>query len=179
MGGCPGGDGRNAGPHNPIAPRTSLRPRLPNRFRRGDEWSRINPQRFAEKLRDSNRELGGKLVPAIKLAKGILATLPDGLRPSGYHTESMAINVFKGYGGHLRHQDMVRQYFQEAPKHVLQPVRDSTGQSVHVDDALGPAGSPLRQSISRALDRIHKRIKNADAAQSIGMWRGILGSEVE
>ena len=145
----------------------------------GDDWSQINPQRFAEKLRDANNDLGGKLVPAIKLAKGVLATLPDGLRPSGYHIESMAINVFKGYRGQLRHQDMLRHFFQEAPRHVLQPVRDSTGQSVHVDDALGHADSPQRQSISRALDRINKRIKNADSAPSLPMWRGILGKETE
>lgn len=145
----------------------------------GDNWSRIDPQRFAEKLIVSNRGLGDKLVPSIKLAKGVLATLPEGLRPSGYHVESMAINVFKGYRGQLRHPDMLRHFFQEAPKHVLQPVRDSTGQSVHVDDSLGLANSPLRQGISRALDRVNKRIKNADAAPSLPMWRGILGSETE
>jgi hypothetical protein len=145
----------------------------------GQGWSRVNPQRFANKLKTSNDDLSGKLVPTIKLAKGVLGSLPEGLKPSGYHVESMAINIFRGYHGSMSHQDMLRHFLAEAPDHILKPVNDSTGQSVHVDDSLGPAGSPQRQSIARALDRINRRVKNADAAQSLNVWRDVMGSEIE
>ena len=123
--------------------------------------------------------MSGKLVPTIKLAKGVLGSLPEGLKPSGYHVESMAINIFRGYHGGMKHQDILRHFFAEAPNHILKPVKDSTGQSVHVDDSLGPADSPQRQTIARTLDRINRRIKNADAAQSLSVWRDVLGSEIE
>lgn len=145
----------------------------------GDEWSRINPQKFAKKLSQSNVASGNKLVPTIKLAKGIIAGLPEGLRPSGYHVESLAINIFRDYAGSGKHQDMLRYFFSKAPEHILKPIKDSTGQSVHVDDSLGPVHSPLRHTLARSLDRISRRIKNADAAQSLAVWKELMGSEVE
>jgi hypothetical protein len=54
-------------------------------------------------------------------------------------------------------------------------MRDSTGQSVHVDAELGKANSDDRQRMTQVLDRIARRMENATAAQSLDQWNAILG----
>ena len=65
----------------------------------GRNWSEVNPRSFARALTNANQSLDGKLVPCVKLIKGIVATLPEQRQISGYHTEALAINVFKDYQG--------------------------------------------------------------------------------
>jgi predicted nucleotidyltransferase len=142
---------------------------------RGTGWSLINPQTFAERLSRSNQELDSKLVPTIKLAKAIVSQLSEQQRLSGYHTESLAINIFRGYQGPKTPKAMVGYFFERAQEQVKSPIKDSTGQSVHVDEDLGPADSLQRRIIADALGRVARKIANADGAQSLDVWRQILG----
>lgn len=140
----------------------------------GSNWAMVRPRKFAEKLSTTNRELDGKLVPTIKLAKGVIASLPEQQQLSGYHCESLAINVFHGYLGDRNPKAMLRFFFEKAPVFVLSPIRDSTGQSIHVDEYLGDENSLPRRIVADALGRIGRRIANADASGSLELWKEIV-----
>jgi hypothetical protein len=141
----------------------------------GKEWSQIDPEGFASALTKANKCLDGKLVPCIKLAKAIIATLPEQRRLTGYHTESLAIQVFKAYEGPHIPKAMLRYFFEKAPDQVKQPIRDSSGQSVHVDEYLGDANSLQRRIVADALGRIARRIRNADGSRSLESWKELFG----
>ena len=134
-------------------------------------WSKVNPYGFAKALTKANQRLGGKLVPCIKLAKAIVATLPEKRRITGYHTESMAIKVFKEYDGPKTTKSMLRHFFQHAPTQIMKPIRDSSGQSLHVDEYLGPENSLNRRIVADAFDRIGRKIRNADGSRSLKWWK--------
>ena len=141
-----------------------------------DDWSSvIRPRSFARKLTERNRECNEKLVPVIKLAKAALADLPGSYRPSGYHLESLAVEVFAGYQGSNNYKAMLHHFFTEGSRTVLHPIADSTGQSLQVDNKLGPANSDLRQRLSGAMDRTARRMSNADRAGSSEAWLGAIG----
>lgn len=140
---------------------------------RKDGWSQVDPERFQEDLTRRNEECGGKLVPTIKLAKAINGTLPEPHRLSGYHIESMAIAAFRDYTGPKTTAVMLPTYFEKAKDLILTPIKDSTGQSVHVEDYLGPAKSEDRVNMSHILTRIGKRMLNATAAGSKAQWRAL------
>jgi len=141
----------------------------------GSKWSPIiRPDQFAKKLTDVNRLLNGKLVPSIKLAKSILSQLPTNQQLSGYHVESLAIEIFKGYEGEKTTRDLVRFFFTHAAPHLKNPIKDSTGQSINVDDYLGSAGSLHRRIAADSISRIGRSIQNADGANSVEQWREIL-----
>lgn len=142
-----------------------------------DGWSHINPEAFTQALTRRNAECGGKLVPTIKLAKAVIGNLPEQYRLSGYHVESLAIAAFRGYDGTKTTAMMLPHFFQQARGLILSPLRDSTGQSVHVDEYLGEANNTTRQYISRLLGNLAKRMKNASAAQSRAQWEALFFSE--
>ncbi len=144
---------------------------------RRDAWSEINPLAFKEALSARNAACGGKLVPTIKLAKAINGELPEGQRLSGYHVESLAIAAFRDYAGEKTTSAMLPTFFERARELVLSPIRDSTGQSVHVDAYLGPESSPERVATSHLLSRIARRMRNATAAASVPQWRALFGLE--
>lgn len=137
----------------------------------GNSWSKVNPHRFANALTKANQRLDGKLVPCIKLIKAIVATLPEKRRITGYHTESIAINVFKEYDGPKSTTSMLRHFFEHAPEHIAQPISDRSGQSIHVDEYLGEANSLQRRIVADALSRISRKIRNADGARSLELWK--------
>lgn len=137
----------------------------------GKSWSRIDPVGFAEALTRTNKAMDGKLVPCIKLAKAIIATLPEQRQLKSYHTESLAIQVFKKYGGPKTPKAMIRHFFENAPDRVMQPIKDSSGQSVYVDEYLGQANSLERRIVADALGRIARKIRNADGARSYEGWK--------
>ena len=143
----------------------------------GRDWSRINPRKFADKLTSANQALDGKLVAVIKLVKSINSIQPEQRQLSGYHIESMAINVFKGYSGPRNTKDMLQHFFKTAPEQCRKPIKDSTGQSVHVDEYLGEENSTPRLVVADALGRIGRRLANADGARSLEEWRSVLGLE--
>jgi hypothetical protein len=144
---------------------------------KGDKWSEIDPKGFQEALTRHNDACGKKLVPTIKLAKAIVGQLPESQQLSGYHVESLAIDVFRNYKGHNTTAAMLPYFFEAAKDRVLRPIRDKTGQSYHVDDSLGDANSQERLSASHILGRIAKRMMNATAALSRDQWADLFGSE--
>lgn len=141
----------------------------------GKEWSSIQPQRFSESLTELNNKNGGKIIPTIKLAKAIIYTLPSQQQLSGYHVESMAVQVFKNYNGPITPKAMLEYFFENAGNVVKKPIKDVTGQSSHVDDYLGLENSPQRRIVSLALDRISRRMKNADGMLSVEEWNPLFG----
>ncbi len=141
----------------------------------GKTWSQIRPQKFAKVLTEVNTKNGGKVVPTIKLAKAIIKTLPEKQQLSGYHIESMAVEIFKSYNGSMTPKAMITHFFEQASSVAKYPIKDSTGQSVHVDDYLGSTNSTQRRIVVMALDRINRKIKNANGMRSLDSWKNILG----
>jgi len=127
----------------------------------GDAWSPIEPQAFTEKLSEVNQHNGGRVIHVVRLVKQLLASLPESRRPSGYHIESLAIEAFEGYTGPATYRDMVLHYLGDAAQRVLQPIVDSTGQSVHVDDDFGPPESIPRRLVSDSLGRMQRRLSGS------------------
>lgn len=139
----------------------------------GKRWSEIRPDRFARKLTEVNKACGNKVVPTIKLAKAINESLPDNLRLSGYHIESVAVEAFKSYRGQQTTKAMLQHFFTAAAEIVKRPIADRTGQSVHVDDSLGAANSTARIRASRELDRVARTMRTADGARSLPQWKDL------
>lgn len=143
----------------------------------GNEWSRIDPEKFQRRLTRANRDLGGKLIPVIKLAKVINGSFPDASRLTGYHIESLAIQSFRDYTGAVNSKAMLKHFFDRARSIVLAPIRDSTGQSVHVDEYMGSSNSPDRRIAAAALDRVYRQMRNADALGSVDAWVKLFGDK--
>ncbi|HYC97032.1 CBASS oligonucleotide cyclase [Brevundimonas sp.] len=141
----------------------------------GKGWSTVNPQNFRDALVRRNGECGGKLVPTIKLAKAVLASMDSDLGLSGYHVESLAIEAFRGYSGTKSTAAMLPAFFERARTLVLEPIKDSTGQSIHVDSDLGQAHNEQRQHVSLALGRIARQMRTASAAASRDRWSDFFG----
>jgi hypothetical protein len=139
----------------------------------GNKWSRINPEAFTEALTRRNEQCNFKLVPTIKLAKAINATLADSHQLSGYHIESLAIDVFRRYTGPCTTAVMLSYFMERIPQKVLKPIKDSTGQSVHVDSYLGKSNSEQRQMAAHLFERLLKRMKAASSAQSDDLWKSM------
>jgi hypothetical protein len=142
----------------------------------GDRWSDIKPDKFAKALTRANAGANMKLVPMIKIAKGINASLPENQRLKSYHLEALAIEVQKNYFGVISTKKLLQRFYAEAPTLVLKQIKDKTGQTIHVDEYLGPADSPQRRIVSNALGRIGRRMKNADLSNSLDQWKDILES---
>jgi hypothetical protein len=141
-------------------------------------WTSIKPLVFSRALRNANDHCGGKLVPTIKLAKAVMVGLPPERRLRGYHTEMLAMKIFDDYAGPLTPKDMLKHFFTAAPAILNKTkLRDITGQSRYVDDYLGGVNSLNRKLCADSLDRIGRKLRNADAVQSIDMWRGVLTPE--
>ncbi len=143
-----------------------------------NEWSHlISPKKFALSLKAVNQNMAGKLVPMIKLAKAIISDLPDNRKLSGYHTEALAIEIFSQYTGTKTIKEMAKHFFDTATNSVLNPVKDKTGQSVHVDDYLGSSNSLERKMASDSLAQVARKMKNADGSLSKRGWEDILLGE--
>ena len=140
-------------------------------------WSDIDPNGFREALTYHNDACGGKLVPTVKLAKAVIANMPEQYRLTGYHVESLAIAAFKGYEGKKTTETMLPLLFEQAKSLVLAPIRDRTGQSVHVDAYLGEENSALRQNVSHLLGGIAKRMRNASSGKSRAQWEAMFSSD--
>lgn len=141
----------------------------------GTEWSEINPTGFANYLTRVNQDLGGKAVPSIKIIKSINAQFPEKKQMTGYHIESLAIEAFKSYDGEKTVKALIKQFFDKAKELVISPIKDKTGQSLHVDDYLGPKNSEARKAISYQLDIVSRKMRSADNTNSIDLWKEILG----
>jgi len=140
----------------------------------GERWVSIEPRAFAARLTKVNKEQAGAVVPAIKLAKSVLASEPDAQRPGGYHLEALAVAAFEGYTGPRNPKAMLTHLFESAAQNVKRPIHDVTGQSKNVDEDLGAANSIARRRIAGELGRIARRMRNAP---SVDAWRALLGDE--
>ena len=142
-----------------------------------DKWSEIiKPERFASKLTEVNQSCGGRVIPVIKLIKGLIAGFPNNRQLTGYHIESMAIEVFENYPSSLPRapKQMLEYFLNNASKLVKKPIKDKTGQSRHVDDYLGDSDSIQRQEISYTIDRVLNRMMNANQTASAEDWLRIV-----
>lgn len=144
---------------------------------KADEWAEINPEKFAGALKKRNDQCGGKLVPTVKLAKAVNATLPEQHQLTGYHVESLAVAAFREYGDAQTFSKMIPHFFKRIPGLLLQPMKDKTGQSLHVDSYLGARNSAARRDLAHVFDRLSKRMENATASCSIELWQKLLGEE--
>lgn len=144
---------------------------------KGDDWSNIiRPDKFAARLTKVNQSHGAKVIPVVKLVKGIISQFPENQQLTGYHIESIAIEAFKRYpDSRQTTKAMLRYFFKRAKDIVKTPIRDKTGQSINVDEYLGPENSVRRSQTSYTLDRMYRRMKNADTIGSIAEWSEILG----
>jgi hypothetical protein len=144
---------------------------------RHDGWSHIDPKMFQDALTKRNQECAGKLIPTIKLAKAVLGTLPPSQRLSGYHVESLAIAAFRDYSGPRTTAAMLPTFFERSKDLILSPIRDRTGQSIHVDEYLGAEDSNERVAASHILSRVAKRMRNASAAGSTPQWHALFDDQ--
>lgn len=140
----------------------------------GGAWSNVNPEAFLRKLTQVNDRCGAKVVPAIKIFKGVNETFPPRQRLSGYHIESLAIEAFRHYEGPQNPKAMVERLVSFASERVLSPIRDKTGQSLHVDEYAGPKRSQIRTCMAQNLDRVWRRLRNANAVHSAEKWLEVL-----
>jgi len=129
----------------------------------GRSWRQIRPHKFAEKLTQVNQANGQQVVPTIKLAKAVLQNLPEAHQLSGYHVEAIAVDAFRSYDGRRDRASMLVHLIRHAEHAVLRPTGDITGQSVHIDQHLGPPDSGTRQDVSAALGRMASQLANGSA----------------
>lgn len=142
----------------------------------GGEWSEIvKPQEFAQSLTALNEKFSKRLIPSIKLAKGILYKLPEKHRLSGYHIESLAHDIFGSIPADiLTNKEILKIFFAESAKRVKQPLADLSGQSENVDDYLGGKDSLKRGIVANYLQRISNKMTYADDTCSQTNWDEIL-----
>lgn len=141
-----------------------------------NKWSNVvRPDVFATRLTQVNQKNGGKVVRVIKLYKAINDQMPKDIKLSGYHIESLAINAFKNYSGKQTYKDMLMHFTEYSSQKVLHPIKDSTGQSIHVDDYLGSSESYPRLKASAGIKRAFARMKMADSEASVERWKGLMG----
>ena len=135
-----------------------------------DEWSRINPEKFKRGLTNRNEQCSGKLIPTIKLAKAIIAAWPEQVQLSGYHVESMALDIFRGYEGVRDVARMLPRFFEKAAAATQDPIKDMSGQSRHVDDYLGPRRSEARKKVGHWCLQTSKKMEEASIQGSEYKW---------
>jgi len=137
------------------------------------KWSNVvRPKAFAQKLTTVNQEISEKVVPVIKLFKAaVKSNFPKSLKLSGYHAESLAIEAFNQYEGRRTYKDMLTHLCRSASERVKAPIKDKTGQSLHVDDYLGTENSEQRMKISSCLQRLATRMEKGDKLNSKEEWQ--------
>jgi hypothetical protein len=144
----------------------------------GRDWSNaVRPAEFASALTEVNQLRGKRVVPVVKLAKAIISDFPVDSQLTGYHVESLAIRAFKDYpdSKSLTTREMLKYFFAEGSELVKTPIRDPTGQSYYVDDYLGGERSEQRAKVSNRMERVGRRMENADIARSLDEWKDIIG----
>ena len=133
-------------------------------------WSDVlYPERFARKLTQVNQANDGQVIRAIKLVKGLAAHVirSDRDNISGYHMESLAIEAFRNYQGPNDLKNMVRRFTEFSSQAVLTPIIDPTGQSRHVDEYMGSAGSVRRQRASESFNGMLRRFDSCKTREDL------------
>ena len=83
-----------------------------------------------------------------------------GVKISGYHMESLAIDAFKDYQGPLYPKNMLIHLLGHAMDAVKSPITNSTGQSRYVDDILGRADSGPRKLASTCFGQMRGKLNS-------------------
>ena len=128
-----------------------------------NQWSNVvHPERFARKLTQINQSNGGQVIPAIKLTKAMSEriTRSDRDKVSGYHIESLAIEAFRNYSGPTDLKSMVSHLCSYSSGAVLNPIKDPTGQSRHVDGYMEEQGSSIRRRAADNFEAIERRLNS-------------------
>ena len=139
-------------------------------------WSSVlHPERFARKLTQVNQTHEGRVIPTIKLAKGLADHMirSDRDKISGYHMESLAIEAFRNYQGSHDLKSMLRHFLDHSSKAVMKPITDPTGQSRHVDGDLGSANSERRQRASEGFRKMMRRFDDCKSRQDFDNLFGL------
>jgi hypothetical protein len=141
-----------------------------------EQWSNVvRPISFARKLTEVNQANSGKVVPIVKLFKGLVNECSIDI--SGYHAESLAIKVFEHYQGGTSYKEMLLYMCRVSTELVKSPIADRTGQSLHVDDYLGSANSIQRRQVSQSLSRLSQQMDIANSQRSTTRWQEWFGDE--
>lgn len=133
-------------------------------------WSNVlHPERFAKKLTEVNQASGKQVIPTVKLAKSLAAQVIPSAEEQikGYHMESLGIEAFIGYPGPYDLRSMLGRFCDAAANAVLQPITDSTGQSRHVDEYMGPANSRQRQRAAQHFKDMAQRLNSCKSASDV------------
>jgi predicted nucleotidyltransferase len=137
----------------------------------GQGWNETKPMAFQRILTKQNEKLNGVLVPAIKLAKSIIAEFPEQKQMIGYHIEALAVDAAKSYDGPATPKAVLMHLFSHAADRVLRPITDVTEQSRTVDGYLGPTQSGRRKVVADALATVARRLATAD---SLDKWKSVV-----
>lgn len=137
----------------------------------GTQWRDVRPRAFQQALSAANRDVGGTLVPTIKLLKSLNSDLPEQKRLTGYHIEALSMDAAAIYNGPTRMKEVLLHVIDHAAQRVLSPIKDRTGQSHNVDDYLGDANGTLRRIVADGLNTLSRRLSSAKTVEE---WRAIL-----
>ena len=125
-------------------------------------WSNVvRPDIFAGDLSAVNQANHGRVTPTIKLAKAIAdchITRQD-RKTSGYHMESLAIDAFRNYRSARDPKAMLDHLLTHSMTAVMRPIVDSTGQSRHVDQYLGPSQSMCREGARTHFGQMRGKVR--------------------
>ena len=83
-----------------------------------------------------------------------------GVKISGYHMESLAIDAFAGYEGELDPKSMLMHFLGHSMNAVRTPIEDPTGQTTYVDGYLGQGGSPARKGASTHFGQMRGKVNS-------------------
>lgn len=144
----------------------------------GNSWSPIKPESFQKGLSKRNQEMSGRLIPTIKLIKTLFEKkLPEKQRPTGYHVESLAVSLFRGYDGPKTYLSMVKHFVENASNAVLSPIVDKTGQSTHADEYLGPRDSRPRKMMSQVINSLNTQLENSITSKQTALFKEMFNNE--
>ena len=135
---------------------------------RGTGWVAARPHVFTKLLQRRNAEVGGQLLPCIKLAKQICEN--QGVEVKSYHLSNMAVKAFEHYTGPRSHEEMLRHFFSKAKELTASRMRDITGQGAYVDNYL--TSQAQRIVLARQLSAIEQKIARAEGDAS--KWQQLL-----
>jgi hypothetical protein len=145
----------------------------------GGEWSTVvKPSLFAKELTKLNTKMSGKLIPAIKLAKGIISGFSENCQMKGYHVESLALQIFGEKKvtdlASSKVKEIVIGFFRDAPKLVRKQIKDITGQTLYVDEYLGKKESIRRLMVADTLERTYRQMELAETGRMKNTWTDLL-----
>jgi hypothetical protein len=142
----------------------------------GDGWFGIGPRFFATELLAADARADHRLIPMIRLTELVLAGYPQDRQLDGYHVETLAIAVYRGYSGPWSYDVMLRHFFMAAASAVLRPLVNSSGESLHIDDALGPSDSERRRG---AADLLAATARQVSDARGLEAWERLIPSSFD